>query len=155
MTKPLKSVARRNAKARARKAAERAGSPTRAAPAAPPPAYDRPANARTHGFYATHFTPEELALLAEFVSDPTLDDEIWMQRVVNRRLLAHVSNTDGAEPIALETLVKVAEALAAGTGRVARLLRDKRALSGEAADGIAGAIAAALDELSSELGVEL
>ena len=39
--------------------------------------------------------------------------------------------------------------------RLGRLLRDQRALSGEAADGIAGAIAQALDELSSELGAEL
>lgn len=39
--------------------------------------------------------------------------------------------------------------------RLGRLLRDQRALSGDAADGIAGAIAQALDELSSELGVDL
>jgi hypothetical protein len=39
--------------------------------------------------------------------------------------------------------------------RLGRLLRDKRALSGEAADGIAGAIAQALDELGSEWGLEL
>ena len=43
----------------------------------------------------------------------------------------------------------------AAPGRVARLLRDQRALSGAAADGIAGAIATALDELTSELGVKL
>jgi hypothetical protein len=35
--------------------------------------------------------------------------------------------------------------------RLGRLLRDRRALSGEAADGISGAIAQALDELHSEL----
>jgi len=39
--------------------------------------------------------------------------------------------------------------------RLGRLLRDQRALSGAAADGIAGAIAQALDELSTELGTEL
>ena len=39
--------------------------------------------------------------------------------------------------------------------RIGRLLRDQRALSGQAADGIAGAIAQALDELSSELGTPL
>lgn len=112
------------------------------------------ANAREHGFYSDQFTAEELALIASLVQDPTLDDEIWMQRVLNRRLLAYVSGQEG-DQIPLETIVKVAEALAAGTGRVARLLRDKRALSGKAADGIAGAIAAALDELSTELGVDL
>jgi hypothetical protein len=39
--------------------------------------------------------------------------------------------------------------------RLGRLMRDQRALSGKAADGIAGAIAQALDELSTELGADL
>jgi hypothetical protein len=39
--------------------------------------------------------------------------------------------------------------------RLGRLMRDQRALSGEAADGISGAIGQALDELSTHLGVEL
>ena len=39
--------------------------------------------------------------------------------------------------------------------RLGRLLRDKRALSGQASDGISAAIAQALDELSTELGVAL
>ena len=39
--------------------------------------------------------------------------------------------------------------------RFSRMLRDQRALSGEAADGIAGAIAQALDELGTELGTDL
>jgi hypothetical protein len=41
------------------------------------------------------------------------------------------------------------------SSRLARLLRDRRALSGDAADGFASAIALALDELSTEWGVEL
>jgi hypothetical protein len=113
-------------------------------------------NAVKHGFYSDQFTPEELALIAAFVQDPTVDDEIWMQRVLNRRLLQYMSAAEAQdEPLALETLVKVAEALAQGTGRVARLLRDRRALSGEAADGLVNAIAAALDEFATELGIEL
>jgi hypothetical protein len=39
--------------------------------------------------------------------------------------------------------------------RLGRLLRDKRALSGETADGIAAAMAQVLDELSNEWGIEL
>jgi hypothetical protein len=39
--------------------------------------------------------------------------------------------------------------------RLGRLMRDQRAVSGEASDGIAGAIAQALDELGTELGVKL
>jgi hypothetical protein len=39
--------------------------------------------------------------------------------------------------------------------RLGRLLRDRRALCGDAADGISGAIAQALEELSTELGTDL
>ena len=39
--------------------------------------------------------------------------------------------------------------------RLGRLLRDKRALSGQAADGLLDAIGKALDEISTELGVRL
>ncbi len=101
------------------------------------------------GFYSDYFTAEEVGLVAEFVSDLSVDDEIWLQRVINRRLLEQSQVDD------VELLIRVVRALGVGTGRVARLLRDKRALSGEAADGIAGAIAQALDELGSELGLEL
>ena len=38
--------------------------------------------------------------------------------------------------------------------RLGRLMRDQRAISGEAADGIAGAIAQALDELTTEMGIQ-
>jgi hypothetical protein len=39
--------------------------------------------------------------------------------------------------------------------RLGRLLRDQRALSGDSADGLLAAIGQALDELSTELGIEL
>jgi hypothetical protein len=42
-----------------------------------------------------------------------------------------------------------------GSSRLARLLRTRRALSGEAARSLARAMSAALDELSSEWGVDL
>jgi hypothetical protein len=112
-------------------------------------------NAQTTGFYSDTFTPEELALVAAFVTDPTLDDEIWMQRVLNRRLMKHTGEQLGKPQIKISLLVKVAEALAIGTGRVARLLRDKRMLSGEANNSLAEAIATALDELTGELGEKL
>jgi hypothetical protein len=112
-------------------------------------------NAQTTGFYSDTFTPEELALVAAFVEDPSLDDEIWMQRVLNRRLMKHTGEKDGRPVIKIVLLVKVAEALAVGTGRVARLLRDKRALSGDAAGGLIGAVTTALNELSTEFGEKL
>jgi len=111
-------------------------------------------NARKHGFYSDRFSEDELALVAAFVTDLTLDDEIWMQRVVNRRLLT-ISTTEGKDPEILqaetETLIHIVQALAIGTGRVARLLRDKRALSDEAADGLLGAIAVAVNEVSTQM----
>jgi hypothetical protein len=39
--------------------------------------------------------------------------------------------------------------------RLGRLLRDRRALSGESADGLLQAVGQALDEISTELGIEL
>lgn len=106
-------------------------------------------------------TSEQLArqLLAGSAGAAALDAEIALQRQVNQRLLAMWDSLDqAAGPEEAETpalQVKVAAALTAGTGRVARLLRDQRALTGQAADGLTAAIARALDELSTELGVAL
>jgi hypothetical protein len=122
------------------------------APGAVHDAAPRPGRTWQHGFYRKHFTPEEVSLIAEFLLDPTLDDELWMQRVVNRRLLAYLS---GGEDIGVEQMVKVAAAMAAGTGRVARLLRDRQALSGDAARAMVDAMAGALAELAAELGRDL
>jgi hypothetical protein len=55
----------------------------------------------------------------------------------------------------LEEYARLAALSLAGARTVARLLRDKRALAGEAADGISGAIAQAIDELATEWGVDL
>ena len=60
---------------------------------------------------------------------------------------------DGA--ITTVTLVKVAEALAIGTGRVARLLRDKQVLSGGTVNNLKEAVDQALDEISAEKGIHL
>ncbi len=86
----------------------------------------------------------------------SLEAEIELQRQVNQRLLALWASLEQAVNTEADTQalqVKVAAALTAGTGRVASLLRDQRALSGKAADGLAAAVAQALDELSSEMGV--
>ncbi|MBN1247137.1 MAG: hypothetical protein JXC32_05725 [Anaerolineae bacterium] len=63
------------------------------------------------------------------------------------RCLAHDSD--------LAALAKLFALHGQNASRLGRLLRDQRALSGAAADGIAGAIAQALDELSNELGADL
>ncbi len=62
---------------------------------------------------------------------------------------------DEIDPDDIKSLVRLFTAYSQNASRLGRLLRDQRALSGQAADGIAGAIAQALDELGSELGVPL
>jgi hypothetical protein len=176
MPDSLKGMLRANAKQRARRAAQAAQAgaqpapttapaivptPTTApVPAAPPPAYGtaQAVNHRTHGFYSGQFTTEEMALISSFLLDPTLEDEIWMQRVVNRRLLAYLNGDalqDEPPEVAVRSMVRVAEALALGTGRVARLLRDRQALTGDTAKILLDAITTALTELADELGREL
>ncbi len=51
-----------------------------------------------------------------------------------------------------DEVIRLFELYTQASSRLSRLLRDRRALSGEAADGIAGAIAQAMDELGTELG---
>ena len=106
-------------------------------------------------FYGGQFSTEELALVAAFVSEPSLDDELWLQRVVNHRLFYYLDESEANEPIEIGTLVKLAAALGAGAVRVARLLRDRKALSGSSADGMQAALTRVLDEISSELGTRL
>ena len=83
-------------------------------------------------FYSDEFTAEELALVAACVSEPSLDDELWMQRVLNHRLFrltADAPDGEGSdEPIELGMLVRLAEALARGTwARGAAAARPARA----------------------------
>jgi hypothetical protein len=113
------------------------------------------ANAARHGFYSDLFTEAELALVAAFM-DPSLNDEIAMQRVLNRRLMAHANlkDADGAGP-ATDLLIKLVEALAIGTGRVASLLRDRRILTSSAATQLTDAVAKILVEIGITTGQKL
>ena len=54
-----------------------------------------------------------------------------------------------------EVLVQLLGLYTQASSRLSQLLRDRRALSGEAADGLAGAIAQALDEIGTQWRVEL
>jgi CO/xanthine dehydrogenase FAD-binding subunit len=100
----------------------------------------------TSGFYDKTFTDEELLDIGRLAAagGVSLDEEIAMLRVAMRRVLE--APIDAAKALQL---------LSRGAGQLATLMRAKRALSGEAADGLAGAFARALDELSTELGIEL
>lgn len=108
---------------------------------------------RTHGLYSRHFNQAELAALSELIGQqPNLDDEIALAKVINARAVRYLSENPDMPAVEFVALANVA---LTGTGRVASLLRAWRAISGDAADGIAAAIASALDELSNEWGISL
>ena len=111
-------------------------------------------NATSHGFYARTLTEQELADLVSYAADMTLDDEIACARVALRRVLTALTDTD-RDTLTIEEFTRLAALALQATRTVALLLRDRRALTGDSADGISGAIAQALDELSIEWGREL
>src|SRR5512139_2880973 len=117
------------------------------------------------GFYSPVLRPDELADLATYGGDPSLDHEIACARVALRRVLTLLGapmpscGVAGEEAVPADDAVSPLELAPADYARlaglalqairtVAKLMRDRRALSGEAADGFARAIAQALDELS-------
>ena len=104
-------------------------------------------NARKHGFYSRKLSAEERALVTQFCVDDSLDYEIALQRLANQHVIDTLDQTSEGEIRA-----RLFIALTTGLGRVASLMRSKRALSGKAADSLTAAIATALDELSSEIG---
>ena len=126
-------------------------------------AHQEPIAPANGSFYAAALKPEELADLLTYADDLTLDDEIACARVVLRRLLvlldtaaiADFADPGAPRPLTGTDLCRLFGLSLQAARTVARLLRDKRALTGEAADGISAAIAQALDELSTEWGIEL
>ena len=99
-------------------------------------------NRLKHGFYIRP------------VGDLTsLDDIIEDLAIRQARLSAYIDSQ--GEDVSVDEIVQLLRLHGQNASRLERLLRAKRALSGEAADGLSGAIAQVLDELSAELGVEL
>jgi len=70
------------------------------------------------------------------------------------RLTAYLEQvlTEGGD---IAEVAKVFALHGQNASRLGRLLRDKRALSGDSADGLLDAIGKALDEISTELGIRL
>jgi hypothetical protein len=102
-------------------------------------------NAKTHGFYATR--PQD---------PPRTIDEVFADLAEKQAALsAYIDSLLYDEDADLEDIARVLKIHGMNASRLGRLLRDRRALSGKAADGIAGAVAQALDELSTELNVDL
>lgn len=102
-------------------------------------------NALKHGYYAQPDLPPHCTIDA-------IIDNLYHRQI---RLDAYIDEilADGAATIT--ELAHLLRIHGQNASRLGRLLRDRRALSGDAADGISGAIARALDELSTELGVDL
>jgi len=84
-------------------------------------------NAVTHGFYSSHFKKMELDDLSTI--DGSLDDEIAMLRVLNRRAFEFANKT---EPGDLEAWMKLLNGLGANNIRIATLLRTKLLMEGKA-----------------------
>jgi hypothetical protein len=100
-------------------------------------------NAQRHGFYSRG--QRDLTQISDVVAD-LAERQTQLSEYLVERL------AEGAE------IGEVAWLFALhgqNASRLGRLLRDQRALSGAAADGLLAAIGAALDELSTELGIKL
>ncbi len=104
------------------------------------------AHLRKRGLYRRFFTEEEVREIEEVASSNefTLDDVIEVLKVLIGRVLDREEDPSKALPL-----------VERGVRSLVSALKAKRALSGEAADGLAAAFAQALDELSTELGIEL
>ena len=105
-------------------------------------------NARTHGFYVDVIAPlPDPEHVPDSIADVIHDlavKQARLSKIINGRL-----NTSD-----IDVLARLLELHAQTASRLGRLLRDERALSGEAADGISAAIGQALDELSTALGTD-
>jgi hypothetical protein len=95
------------------------------------------------GIYASALTPEEQRLVEQGGGRLDLEPEIWLLRLMSRRLFVAI----GQEDTDLETARKLATVLYQGIARVAQIMRVQRTLQGDAADGLAGALAKAIDEI--------
>jgi hypothetical protein len=93
---------------------------------------------------------EEVALLVNLALDDGLEDEVAASRVAVQRVMEELR-----EELSPAEFARLAGLVFRGSDTIARLLRAQRELSGDAADGLAGAISEALDGLGDEWGLEL
>ena len=101
-------------------------------------------NAKKHGFYSQPV--KEFAGIEDVVAD-LLERQAQLSGFIGQQ--AAGGELDCGE------MAKLLALLGQNASRIGRLLRDQRALSGAAADGLLDALGKALDELSTELGVKL
>jgi len=102
-------------------------------------------NARTHGFYAEP-TGKVGATIEDVVADVQKRQHQLSSYIDEQLADGKITTADILSLFALHSQT---------ASRLGRLLRDERALSGKAADGIAGAIAAAIAEIATEKGWDI
>jgi len=116
-------------------------------------------NAVKHGFYSRTIKPDELRDLLTYNDELSIADEIAVARVGLRRCLDYMTKADtqadDEKRLTPDEFAKLLGLALQATRTIARLLRDKRAISGESADSISSAIATALDALGDEFGLDL
>jgi hypothetical protein len=105
------------------------------------------ANAQTHGYYT--------ATSAVAAPDVGISGIIADLAAKQAALSSYIDACLASGEADVHAVAHLLALHGQNASRLGRLLRDQRALSGDAADGIAGAIAQALDELSTELEVTL
>jgi hypothetical protein len=110
-------------------------------------------NARTHGFYATTFTTQEVAELLAQAGAVSLEAEIACARIALHRVLRQLAAA-GPEPPSQDYVKLVALAFQ-GARTVARLLRDNQAIAGAPPGELAAVLDRALEELSDEWDINL
>ena len=101
-------------------------------------------NAVRHGFYVR--VERDLTRIEDVVAD--LADR-------QQELVSYIMGQLESESGDVQGMARLFALHGQNASRLGRLLRDKRALSGESADGILDAIGKALDEINTELGTEL
>ena len=106
-------------------------------------------NRISHGYYTQPDKPESRPRGKGL---DTIDDVINDALDKQARLSAILDDTPDVNG---EDLAKLLAIHGQNASRLGRLLRDKRALSGESADSLLTALGTALDEIATELGITL
>ena len=102
------------------------------------------------GFYLPALLPEELDHSLR-QGNLNLDEEISLARLCLLRVAEALKANGKLTP---EQRIRLATLIFRGASTIARLLRDRQAVSGEPADSLSSAIGHAVDNVAGELGVE-
>jgi len=105
-------------------------------------------NRLSHGFYAKPDRPFQTI-------DDIINDALNKQARLSAILDTIPASGDNTDDLDGTDLAKLLAIHGQNASRLGRLLRDKRALSGESTDSLLTALGTALDEIATELGITL